>query len=344
MFRKLLQEKVMKIWICSKLTVSGPSEELRKFVKFAEGPDIATWKDHGEPKPYPSAGHTLLSLPKLVPPGEAAAVLRFHDSNEQYDKERAIEVADFAGWIDKLHAGLVQPRDGHEWQLQNWGTSFGVIVEPNQRTIKDGAASYAFGTTFSIRKALSRFAPQWPELNFRLESISEDLNFYCETEYVSGEVVRDYETSVEPRHVRSLSGLSDEDLPALLKFMYVMTDEEVSEYLAAFAEPRVVPAPVATGSAMQSKPSSKEPNMFEEQVRAIATMMRRLARVNGREIEPNNERYWGYCAAQLWLLAQRIQEHDDRSELRGYAALPGLLHELCGSELHTSKAKNGSAT
>lgn len=332
----------------NKLTVSGPSDSLEKFVEFAEGPDIVTWKDHGEPQPDSSLvaepGHTLLSLPKLVPPGEAAAQLRWDEPKKWYDNGHIRDIREITEWITNLDAGLVQPRDGYEWQLQNWGTMWEVSVLPNQRTIEDGVARYEFDTAWSpIRAAVRRFAPKWPDLNFRLEFIETGNDFYGETEYALGELVRDYETKIEPRHLRAFYGLSDETLLTFLKERYEMTDEEVSQYLTGSKEARVEPSTaVATSSTMQDDPASKVPNTFEQQVFAISSMIRRLARVNGREIGPDDELNLGYCVGQLMLLAQKIQEQDDQGDLSGYAALPRLLHDLCGSEIRLQNTKTST--
>jgi hypothetical protein len=61
----------------------------------------------------------------------------------------------------------------------------------------------------------------------------------------------------------------------------------------------------------------------------ISDMIRRLAKVNNREI-PSDSGTLGYATAQLTLLALKILGRDD-SDVSGCAALPWLLYKLCGA-------------
>src|SRR4051812_27209310 len=91
-----------------KLTVRGPSDELRKFVEFAEGPVFVTWKDQSEPNPDSpleprNPEHTLLSLPKLVPPGEASALLPWQDPKKRpYSSD--FDVEELEDWLSDVRS------------------------------------------------------------------------------------------------------------------------------------------------------------------------------------------------------------------------------------------------
>lgn len=194
----------MPDWCQNKLTVEGTADQLNRFMTAAEGPVSIVWADDPVSMKWANDPviaeqirtardkQSLLSLPRLVP-SEATSL----PWDGQIDSIASLP--EIYQRLDDLFAGRVEPRDGYEWQLKNWGTKWGVEVSADQRSVGDCFVLYEFISAWSpIEAAVHHFAPKWPDLSFRLQFLSEDCRSYGETEYVAGKLVNDYFERVEP--------------------------------------------------------------------------------------------------------------------------------------------------
>jgi hypothetical protein len=82
--------------------------------------------------------------------------------------------------------------------------------------------------------------------------------------------------------------------------------------------------------AVELPAQSENMRHFLQQNREIEDLLVRLAKANGKEVTSRTKIC--YVTALLWFLAQKIVEHD-HGDLTAYAALPALLHELCGGHI-----------
>lgn len=118
------------------------------------------------------------------------------------------------------------------------GTKWGVIVSSNDRIFGEGVAVYDFDSAWSpISAALHHFGPQWPKLNFRLQFVGEGEQYYGETEYAEGKLIRDFAREpVAVNDILDFFGITREQLPAFLQKRNGMSMEEAEEHLAGFKD------------------------------------------------------------------------------------------------------------
>lgn len=179
----------MPNWCSNRLTVTGPEEDLVRFVRKARGHtssynsirDSETWEVFDDIR--------IASIVTMDPEPGKISDLSFHAlcpvpveiRRLPYDEGTAKRVAEIAG---VKFSGM----GGHAWQVSNWGTK----REPNIEYAdvdNSGYAQYGFDTAWSPPETLiEKVSVDWPTLTFRLEYEEPGMNFAGCCEYHNGEL------------------------------------------------------------------------------------------------------------------------------------------------------------
>jgi hypothetical protein len=162
----------MPNWCGNKLTVHGPKAEVQRFIEEAIGPEHVLWKpgerEREDNTPIPT---THLSLPQLVPPpAELLASLSYDRRNHtKAAYEQGLEVL-----------GIKPATSGCSWQVQHWGTKWGVEADAPAVVVANDEASavYEFQSAWSpITPAVRTMSARYPALRFELQFIGEGNDF-----------------------------------------------------------------------------------------------------------------------------------------------------------------------
>lgn len=180
----------MPNWCSNMLTVTGPEEDLARFVRQAKGHTVSYNSIYDSENWEVFNDIRITSIASMNPePGEVTD-LSFHAlypvpaeiRRLPYDEGVAKRVAEIAG---VKFSGM----GGHAWQVSNWGTKW----EPNighVDTENSDYAQYGFDTAWSPPEALiEKVSVDWPTLKFRLEYEEPGMNFAGCCEYQGGEVI-----------------------------------------------------------------------------------------------------------------------------------------------------------
>ena len=177
----------MPNWCSNVLTVTGPEEDLARFVRKAKGHtasynsihDSETWEVFDDIR--------IASVASMNPePGEVSD-LSFHAlcpvpaeiRRLGFDDNTAKKVADIAG---VKYPGV----GGYGWQSANWGTKWEPNLEYADVENSD-YAQYGFDTAWSPPETLiEKVSVDWPTLTFRLEYEEPGMNFAGCCEYEAG--------------------------------------------------------------------------------------------------------------------------------------------------------------
>ena len=179
----------MPNWCSNKLIITGPEEDLARFVRQARGPtssynnilDSKSWEVFDDIR--------IASICSMNPePGEVSD-LSFHALCPVPEEIRRLG---FDGKLAKKAAetlGVEFPgMGGAGWQRANWGTKW----EPNVWGVYVDDCDYieyCFDTAWTPPDALvEKISIDWPTLTFRLEYEEPAMNFAGCYEYHNGEL------------------------------------------------------------------------------------------------------------------------------------------------------------
>lgn len=180
----------MPNWCSNTLTITGPEEDLVRFVRKAKG-HTASYNSMRDGESWEVFDDIrITSIASMNPePGEVSD-LSFHAlcpvpaeiRRLGYDDGVAKRVADIAG---VKFPGM----GGYTWQVSNWGTKWEANISYADTENSD-YAQYGFDTAWSPPETLiEKISVDWPTLTFSLEYEEPGMNFAGRCEYEQGELI-----------------------------------------------------------------------------------------------------------------------------------------------------------
>ena len=206
----------MPNWCCNSVSISGPKEDVARFVAAAKGPSQAyvgpfnhNWRDKEEfdwggftplmmevlynnPDTFKGGKEEALSFHALCPvPKEVLLAPYDPNSLEKAKKE-------YPEWFSRF-PDLVA---GYDWEHKNWGCKWGAnetYVSDEYR--EDGEIAticYSFDTAWAPPANLfDKVACDWPTLNFDLDFSEPGMCFAGQMIWEGGSLIHEEEREIE---------------------------------------------------------------------------------------------------------------------------------------------------
>ena len=167
-------------WIASRLTISGPGEDVARFRAAARGPGLIPWVvdwDYEETRllaPMGQEGPAARTLARLLrQAGEARALRARAQSGCPFDLHRLVPVPERI-----LQLGEDAPT-ARRWLWEQWGTTWPLrqvtlTERPDRRRRHSARLEIAFvSADWTPWRALQRIRADWPALELAIQPVSD---------------------------------------------------------------------------------------------------------------------------------------------------------------------------
>jgi len=206
----------MPNWCSNSVSVSGPKEDVARFVAAAKGPAQSylgpfnrNWSDKEE---FDWGGFTPLMMEVLLNnpdtfKGGKEEVLSFHALYPvpkevllaPYDPNGLKKAAEqYPEWFSRF-PNLIA---GYDWENKNWGCKWGAsdtyVSDDYRENGEDATICYSFDSAWSPPVMfIETISPLWPTLTFDMEYSEPGMCFAGQIVYLNGEVIHEEEREIE---------------------------------------------------------------------------------------------------------------------------------------------------
>lgn len=177
----------MPNWCMNRLSVTGPTDDLAKFKRKANGPTQA-YNDFRESGSWPVHDDIRLKASVSTPPELGPVVdFSFHSlypvpeefMSFPYDCSRAREIGELVG--------NTRPYGGYRWEQIHWGCKWGGC-ETELLLEEEGYIEYSFDTPWGPpMEFIEKISKDWPTLCFEITYEEPGMGFAGNSSFYQGE-------------------------------------------------------------------------------------------------------------------------------------------------------------